>query len=357
MIELIGFSAKGWGSVLLMAALMTVLVTLAALLVGAVLGALVAAAKLHPSGLLRRLGDGYTTVFRGIPELLVIYLFFYGGSALVSSVGGLFGAEGFISMPAFLVGALAVGVVSGAYQAEVYRGAFQAVSRSELEAAKAIGMPLMLRFRRIIAPQILRFALPGIGGVWQITLKDSAIPSLSDARESRKRHPIRTQLTLALHQLDSPTGQRPMQAFQSSLKVAAFLNLEPLNGLHRAFQGLVGALNDFFSSDSVQQGLTQLFSLGRNSPIERDAVIVGLYADEANMIVESVETRVKQFREGAWRGVVFQILLVGISPVFVALYAVAVYASDRKIPEVERVLLVAFTWEDVLYRLRVSAVE
>ncbi|MFJ3106902.1 MULTISPECIES: ABC transporter permease [Pseudomonas] len=179
MIELIGFSAKGWGSVLLMAALMTVLVTLAALLVGAVLGALVAAAKLHPSGLLRRLGDGYTTVFRGIPELLVIYLFFYGGSALVSSVGGLFGAEGFISMPAFLVGALAVGVVSGAYQAEVYRGAFQAVSRSELEAAKAIGMPLMLRFRRIIAPQILRFALPGIGGVWQITLKDSALISVT----------------------------------------------------------------------------------------------------------------------------------------------------------------------------------
>lgn len=178
-IDLIGFGAKGWGSVLLTAALMTVLVTLAALLVGAVLGALVAAAKLHPSWSLRLLGDTYTTVFRGVPELLVIYLFYYGGSALVGAVGGLFGASGFIGMPAFLVGALAVGVVSGAYQAEVYRGAFQAVSRSELEAAKAIGMPLLLRFRRIIAPQILRFALPGIGGVWQISLKDSALISVT----------------------------------------------------------------------------------------------------------------------------------------------------------------------------------
>ncbi len=178
-IDLIGFGEKGWGSVLLMAALMTVLVTLGALLVGAVLGALVAAAKLHHSRLLRTLGDAYTTVFRGVPELLVIYLFYYGGSALVSSVGRLFGASGFISMPAFLVGALAVGVVSGAYQAEVYRGAFQAVSRSELEAARAIGMPTLLRFRRIIAPQILRFALPGIGGVWQISLKDSALISVT----------------------------------------------------------------------------------------------------------------------------------------------------------------------------------
>lgn len=179
MIDLLGFGAQGWDGVLLLAALMTLLVTLAALLVGALLGALVAAAKLQDNGLLRVLGDAYTTVFRGVPELLVIYLFFYGGSALVGQVGQLFGAEGFIGMPAFLVGALAVGVVSGAYQAEVYRGAFQAVSRNELEAAKAIGMPMLMRFRRIIAPQVLRFALPGLGGVWQISLKDSALISVT----------------------------------------------------------------------------------------------------------------------------------------------------------------------------------
>ncbi|MCU1763181.1 ABC transporter permease subunit [Pseudomonas sp. 14P_8.1_Bac3] len=179
MSNLIGFSASGWGGVMLMAALMTLLVTLAALLVGAVLGTLVAAAKLHESLLLRLLGDLYTTVFRGVPELLVIYLFFYGGSALVSGIGRLFGAEGFISIPAFLVGALALGVVSGAYQAEVYRGAFLAVSRAELEAAKAIGMPTLMRLRRVIVPQVLRYALPGLGGVWQISLKDSALISVT----------------------------------------------------------------------------------------------------------------------------------------------------------------------------------
>lgn len=164
---------------MLTAALMTLLVTLAALLVGAVIGTFVAAAKLHESLILRVLGDLYTTVFRGVPELLVIYLFFYGGSALVSSIGRLFGAQGFISIPAFLVGALALGVVSGAYQAEVYRGAFMAVSRAELEAAKAIGMPTFMRLRRIIVPQVLRFALPGLGGVWQISLKDSALISVT----------------------------------------------------------------------------------------------------------------------------------------------------------------------------------
>ncbi len=179
MIDSFSFSFSGWSGALLIAALMTVMVTAAAMAIGAILGALVAAAKLHDSQLLRMIGELYTTVFRGVPELLIIYLFYFGGSAVLSRIGGLMGADGFISMPAFLVGAVAVGVVSGAYQAEVYRGAFQAVSRNELEAAKAIGMPAGLRFRRIIVPQVLRFALPGIGGVWQISLKDSALISVT----------------------------------------------------------------------------------------------------------------------------------------------------------------------------------
>ena len=109
----------------------------------------------------RVLGDAYTTVFRGVPELLVIYLFYFGGATLVSELGALLGFGGFFGLPPFLAGALGVGVISGAYQAEVYRGAFLAIRRGEIEAARAIGMAPLLRFRRIIAPQVLRFALPG----------------------------------------------------------------------------------------------------------------------------------------------------------------------------------------------------
>ncbi|MFP3561245.1 ABC transporter permease subunit, partial [Paraburkholderia sp. SIMBA_049] len=87
--------------------LMTVALTLAALAVGAVIGAAIAAAKLSRHRSARLLGDLYTTVFRGVPELLVIYLFYFGGSTLVTTIGQWFGAEGFIGVPPFVIGALA----------------------------------------------------------------------------------------------------------------------------------------------------------------------------------------------------------------------------------------------------------
>ncbi|AZQ52911.1 ABC transporter permease [Burkholderia cenocepacia] len=182
-LEMLGFGTEGWGGVLLLAALMTVALTLAALAVGAVIGAAIAAAKLSRYRSLRLLGDLYTTVFRGVPELLVIYLFYFGGSTLVTAVGQWFGAEGFIGVPPFVIGALAVGMISGAYQAEVYRAAVLAVSKGELEAARSIGMPRSMVLRRILVPQVLRFALPGIGNVWQLSLKDSALISVTGLAE------------------------------------------------------------------------------------------------------------------------------------------------------------------------------
>src|ERR1700727_2381500 len=144
LIGMLGFGPDGWGGVVLLAALMTVALTLAALAVGAVFGALVAAAKLSRFRSLRILGDAYTTVFRGVPELLVIYLFYFGGATLVSELGALLGFGGFFGLPPFLSGALGVGVISGAYQAEVYRGAFLSVAHGEIEAARAVGMGPLL---------------------------------------------------------------------------------------------------------------------------------------------------------------------------------------------------------------------
>ncbi|NTX49541.1 ABC transporter permease subunit [Burkholderia cepacia] len=182
-LEMLGFGTEGWGGVLLLAALMTIALTLAALAVGAVIGAGIAAAKLSRHRSARVLGDLYTTVFRGVPELLVIYLFYFGGSTLVTTVGQWFGVEGFIGVPPFVIGALAVGMISGAYQAEVYRAAVLAVSKGELEAARSIGMPRSMVLRRILIPQVLRFALPGIGNVWQLSLKDSALISVTGLAE------------------------------------------------------------------------------------------------------------------------------------------------------------------------------
>jgi octopine/nopaline transport system permease protein len=178
-IDLVGFGPNGWGFALLRATGMTLAVAFCGFLAGAVIGSLIAWAKIAGGIVVRGLADGYTTVLRGIPDLLVIYLFYFGGSAVLGKIGGLFGYEGFIGLPAFATGAIAIGVVSGAYQAEVYRGAYQTVGRGEIEAAKSVGMHRWLMFRRILAPQVLRYAIPGLGNVWQLVLKESALISVT----------------------------------------------------------------------------------------------------------------------------------------------------------------------------------
>ncbi|ULJ74788.1 ABC transporter permease [Rhizobium gallicum] len=182
-LELIGFGSTGWGALLLLGAATTLAVTATALAIGALLGTIVAGAKLSGNWLLFAIGSLYTTVFRGVPELLIIYLIYFGGSSAMTAIGTAMGYEGFLGLPSFAAGALAVGIISGAYQAEVFRGAYLAISKGELEAASAIGMPRGLRFRRIIMPQVLRFAIPGLGNVWQLSLKDSALVSVTGLAE------------------------------------------------------------------------------------------------------------------------------------------------------------------------------
>jgi octopine/nopaline transport system permease protein len=188
--EIMGFGPGGWGPAMLAAAAMTLAVAICGFLAGAVIGTLVAWMKLSGSRLARGFGDAYTTVLRGIPDLLVIYLFYFGASAALGSVAGLFGATGFIGVPAFVTGALAIGVVSGAYQAEVFRGAYGSLNRGELEAARAVGMGRGLMFRRILAPQILRYAIPGLGNVWQLVLKESALISVTGLVELLRQSAI-----------------------------------------------------------------------------------------------------------------------------------------------------------------------
>ena len=189
-LALFGFGPAGWGAALLRATLVTLGVAVSAFAIGAVLGAVVAATKLSGSRALRAAGDAYTTVLRGVPDLLVIYLVYFGGSAIVTRLGQAMGAEGFLGLPSFLAGALACGLVSGAYQAEVFRGAALAGPRGQVEAARALGMDGGLRFRRILAPQIIAIALPGLGNVWQLALKESALVSVTGLVELLRQSQI-----------------------------------------------------------------------------------------------------------------------------------------------------------------------
>jgi octopine/nopaline transport system permease protein len=182
-LQLMGFGPQGWGLSMLLGAVMTLAVASCGFFLGAVIGTLAAWAKIAGGPLARGMADAYTTVLRGIPDLLVIYLFYFGGSSVMTALGRLFGATGFIGFPGFAAGALAIAVVCGAHHTEVFRGAFRAVSRGELEAARAVGMGTVMRFRRIVAPLVLRYALPGLGNVWQLVLKESALVSVTGVVE------------------------------------------------------------------------------------------------------------------------------------------------------------------------------
>lgn len=177
-IELLGFGPQGWGLPLLKATGITLAAAVCGFLLGGILGVCGAAMKLSKILALRWVGNFYTTFFRGIPEILIVYLFYFGGSVVFTKVMTLSGFPGFYSLPAFLIGVIAVGIVSGAYQTEAYRSGFMRLDRGQMEAGASCGMPRLLLLKRIIAPQTLRFALPALGNIWQSVLKETALLSV-----------------------------------------------------------------------------------------------------------------------------------------------------------------------------------
>src|SRR5262245_16656467 len=151
---LIGLESDGWAWALLKAAAVTLALSVAGFALGAVLGSLAAAARISGQRLLSLVADAYATIFRGVPDLLSIYFLYFGGSVALTTIGHWFGAQGFLGLPAFATGTVALGIISGAYQAEVYRGAYLAVEQGQFDSAQAFGMTRFLMLRRIIAPQL-----------------------------------------------------------------------------------------------------------------------------------------------------------------------------------------------------------
>jgi octopine/nopaline transport system permease protein len=158
---------------------MTIAVAAAAMLIGFLLAAIFASFKLSKNKILNLIGGFYTTVFRGVPELLVIYLFFFGGSSAVMYVAKIFGFDGYIEVNAFLTGAVSIGIISGAYSTEVFRGAIESINKGQFEASRVLGLKKKIYYLKVIIPQMLRLALPNISNVWQITLKDTSLISVT----------------------------------------------------------------------------------------------------------------------------------------------------------------------------------
>ena len=173
--ELLAFGDTGWGDELFYATLMTIAVAITAMLIGFFFALIFTPLKLSKNRFLNSIANTYTTIIRGVPELLVIYLFFFGGSAAVMFVASIFGYGEYIEINAFITGAFSIGIISGAYSTEVFRGAIQSIDKGQFEAANVLGLSKFDKFFKIILPQTLRLALPNLSNVWQITLKDTSL--------------------------------------------------------------------------------------------------------------------------------------------------------------------------------------
>ena len=148
-------------SSILYGALLTVAVSLAALVVATILGLIGAAAKLSGKPPLVGLATVYTTIIRGIPDLVLMLLVFYGGSIGLNNLLEALGSDVTPDINPFTAGVLTLGFIYGAYMTETFRGAILAIPRGQFEAGAAFGMNPRQVFLRITAPQMVRYALPG----------------------------------------------------------------------------------------------------------------------------------------------------------------------------------------------------
>ena len=177
--ELLAFGDTGWGDELFFATLMTIAVSVTAMFIGFFFALIFTPLKLSKNKFFNFIANSYTTIIRGVPELLVIYLFFFGGTGAVMYVASIFGYNEYIEINAFITGAFAIGIISGAYSTEVFRGAIQSIDKGQFEAAKVLGLSKFGQFFKIILPQTLRLAIPNLSNVWQITLKDTSLISVT----------------------------------------------------------------------------------------------------------------------------------------------------------------------------------
>jgi len=174
---------SGYFASILQGALLTVGVSLAALAVAILLGLLGAVAKLSGRPLLVGLATLYTTLVRGIPELVLMLLIFYGGTIGLNHLLAATGSKSSVDINPFLAGVLTIGFIYGAYMTETFRGAILSIPKGQMEAAWAFGMGPVRTFLRITAPQMVRYALPGFTNNWLVLIKATALISLIGLKE------------------------------------------------------------------------------------------------------------------------------------------------------------------------------
>jgi polar amino acid transport system permease protein len=176
-LDLLGWGDAGWGDDLLTGVLVTIEISVGAYVVGLAFGGLAAWAKLGGPGWARAIANGYSTICRSVPEILLIIILFYAGQSALNAVMAVLGL-GDVGISGFAAAVTVLGLVQGAYASEILRGAVLAIPKGQTEAARAYGIEGFTRFRRMTVPAILPYALPGLANLWMIIFKDSTLISV-----------------------------------------------------------------------------------------------------------------------------------------------------------------------------------
>lgn len=158
-------------------ALVTVLLAVVSLAMATLMGAVAAAGRIGGGPIGRTLVLAYTSIVRGVPDLVMILLIYFGGQRLLNVLLGLFGIAP-VTLSPFWAGVIAIGFIYGAYLAETFRGAYMTIPKGQLEAGQALGMRGLPLIGKVMIPQLIRFALPGYGNVWQVLVKSTAVVSV-----------------------------------------------------------------------------------------------------------------------------------------------------------------------------------
>ena len=161
----------------------TIAISVCSVVLAVALGLLGAWGKLAASRVANSVTNAYTTLIRGVPDLVLMLLLFYGGQQLLNDLGDATGWWGYIEINHFTAGVFTIGFIYGAYMTETFRGAYLAIPRGQVEAGVACGMNPRTVFRRVVWPQLVRYALPSFGNNWLVLLKTTALVSVLGLHE------------------------------------------------------------------------------------------------------------------------------------------------------------------------------
>lgn len=185
----------GYGWMLLDGVQMTVIVSIASMVGAVVLGLMAAMGRLGPWRPLRLLVEAYTTIVRGIPELVMLLLVYYGLPTLIQDLAANLGYEIVLAINPFLAGIGTITLIYGAFACEVFRSAYLAVPKGQREAALSLGLHPWAGFRLVVLPQMMRYALPGLGNVWMVLVKATALISVIQLPELMRNADIAARAT------------------------------------------------------------------------------------------------------------------------------------------------------------------